>query len=93
VQDGKDGFIGRNGNIIIEPQYAEASSFSEDLAIVRFADDEAGVIDVDGNVVARLKGKDILINPFNNGLAMVVIDNVKVGYINTSGDYVREPVE
>jgi hypothetical protein len=40
-----------------------------------------------------LKGKDILINPFTNGLAMVVIDNVKVGYINTSGDYVREPVE
>ena len=93
VQDDKNGFIDRNGKIIIESRYAEASSFSEDLAIVRFGADEAGIIDLDGNVVARLKGKDIIVNPFTKGLAMVLIDYVEVGYINTSGNYVREPVE
>lgn len=47
---GKWGFVNLNGEIIIEPQFADAGSFSNGLAAVKL-DDLWGYIDLTGNLV------------------------------------------
>lgn len=55
--DGKWGFVDVDGNVVIEPQYEEARSFSNGYAAVRYAG-EWGYIDSNGNVVIDTQFED-----------------------------------
>ena len=50
VQDGKWGYIDRTGNVIIAPQFQQASEFSEGVAAVNI-DGKWGYIDQKGQIV------------------------------------------
>jgi outer membrane protein assembly factor BamB len=86
-QYGKWGYINKKGDIVIEPQFDEADTFSEGSAPVRIGG-KWGYINQTGIVV---------INPiydeaggFFEGLAAVKIDDYW-GYINQRGGYVIKP--
>ena len=74
-QDGLWGFKDASGNIVIEPQYHVATSFSEGLAFVRLPDgeDKTGFIDVEGNLVIPLPGVILFGSGFSEGLATIVV--------------------
>ena len=77
-------FIDQSGNVVIEPQYESASSFSEGLAAVE-KDQKIGYINKDGEVVIDFKyatGES-----FSEGLA-AVREGEKLGYINKDGEVV-----
>ncbi len=69
-QDGKWGFIDKNGNYAIPNIYSEAKDFSEGLAFVK-KNDLWGAIDNTGKVVIPFQYENILGGSFHNGLAMV----------------------
>lgn len=84
----KFGYINEQGKIVIPMQYNQAASFSEGLALVRVDDKEGhsqySYIDKAGNPVMILP-KDISARSFSEGLAVVVNDQQKFGFIDHSG--------
>jgi hypothetical protein len=86
--EGKYGFIGNNGKIIIEPVFDQARSFSEGLAAVR-VEKKWGYVNQDGDVV-RKPNFDNYPGDFHDGLAYVVLDG-KYGYIDKQGIMVIKP--
>lgn len=78
-------YINREGEIIINPQFAEASSFSEGLALVRASGDDAkfGFIDEEGKYKINANYKDATI--FREGIAWVVADNAPPVAIDKEG--------
>jgi len=85
----KYGYIKKNGEIIVDPIYDKAASFSEGLAVVT-KDEQAGFIDITGKVVIPIQFKDEVGN-FKYGLAKVELDN-KYGFIDKSGEITVEPI-
>lgn len=81
------GFIDNEGFVVIEPQFYDASYYSEGLAAVDIAG-KWGYIDVNGNMIIEPQFDDAWV--FSEGLAPVIIDG-KWGYINSSGNIVIEP--
>lgn len=55
--DGKWGFADASGEVVIEPEYEDARSFSNGLAAVRYAG-KWGFIDLDGNMVIDTQFED-----------------------------------
>lgn len=100
-REGKWGYIDKNGNVIIKPQFPEAWRFSEGLAVIepQFTDAKIfseglaavsldglyGFIDKEGNVVVDIIYEEV--RDFNEGLAGVKL-NGKWGYVNKSGEVV-----
>lgn len=80
--EGKKGYIDKNGETVIEPQFSSANLFSEGLALVR-TDSGYGYIDKRGEFVIKPDFKHAL--PFSNGLAGVVVENMVPSYINHKG--------
>jgi WG containing repeat len=75
---GKYGYIDRSGKMVIPPQFKEAGSFSEGLAIIRLNDKEWGYIDTSGKLV--INGEEFgLAREFSEGLAAVTGKNDKYG--------------
>lgn len=73
---GKDyrwGYIDREGNMVIEPQYHAAWNFHEGLAAVK-VDWARGYIDREGKYVVELKYQ--YAGPFRDGKAKVMLDDV-----------------
>lgn len=87
AQDGKWGFIDKNGKIIIAPQFDNADSFSEGLAEVE-QNGKSGYIDKGGNIVIPIQFDNAC--PFFEGLASVSI-NGKWGSIDKTGKIVITP--
>lgn len=90
-QNGKYGYIDRNGKIVIKPQYEYAGSFSEGLAFV-YINGKLGYI----NRYGELAINNIFNDGFNfkEGLAAVEIerDNNSIwGFINKTGEFVIQP--
>ena len=83
-ENGKIGFIDKNGNEVVPCKYDYAYSFSEGLALVRL-DGKWGFIDKSGNVVVPCKYDDAW--NFSEGLAPVKLDG-KIGFIDKSGNEV-----
>ena len=68
----KWGYIDRNANIVIEPQFDDTGRFSDGLANVRI-EDECGYIDPSGKIVIGLQFEAAF--DFTEGLAAVYVVN------------------
>jgi hypothetical protein len=91
--NGKWGFIDGSGQLVIPPQWDDATNFSEGLATV-WSGGKAAVIDCEGHVVIATGYDDI--SPFHEGLASVEKNVGKDkdslwGFINRSGVEVIRP--
>ena len=87
------GFLYECGNVVIQPGFSDAHSFSEGLAAVELEDSNLGYIDTAGNTVIKTKeAAGTAMNPmfpgepdcnFHDGIAMI-----PGGYIDKSGNRV-----
>jgi len=86
VKSGKNyQYIDREGNIIINPQFKEATVFSDGMALIKTSGDEPkfGYIKEDGKIsLSNYKEATI----FSEGLAWVVSENAAPVAINSSGE-------
>lgn len=96
---GKYGYIDKTGQILISPQYSQASSFSEGLAHVavggKWAEDllvgeKWGYIDNTGRLVIPAKYEYDDHTDFSEGLALAKVGK-KYGYIDKTGKVVISP--
>ena len=86
AEDGKWGFIDKEGNWVIQPDFDYALSFSEKLAGVKDAKSRKyGFIDDEGNWVIEAKFEDI--GSFKDGIAPAKLDG-KYGFIDKEGNWV-----
>src|SRR5690242_7805177 len=84
--NGKYGFIERDGKLVLKPEYAGATRFSEGLAAVQLKTaGRVGFIDESGKVVIPPQFE--LAEPFAEGLSGVMKDH-KWGYIDTTGKWI-----
>lgn len=83
------GYIDQSGKMIISPQFEEAFTFNEGLALVRTTDDKYGFINEKGEYKIPAVYKDAA--GFSEGLANVVKENQKVEYIGKDGKTVFTP--
>ena len=87
------GYINKNGDVVIDPQFHSASDFHEGLAHVsigkypQFADE--CFINTAGEYVLRFDFSHHF-GSFSEGLASVEVDD-KRGFINKKGEFVIEP--
>ncbi len=77
-QNGKWGFLDKNGKEVIPLIYDEACSFMEELSLVKKSG-KCGFIDIMGNIVISLEYEDA--SPFSEGLAAAKKKG-KVGFID-----------
>lgn len=78
------GYIDKDGNIKINPQFSRANPFIEGIALVQSTDGKYGFIGEDGKYIINAQFKDA--TDFSNGLALTVKENGKLEYINTKGE-------
>ena len=83
----KWGYMNKDGNVVIQPQFDQAASFAEGLARVCI-DGRWGFIDQSGDIVIQPQFESVA--SFSDGLARFLADGV-YGYINHSGRVVIEP--
>lgn len=88
--DGKDGFIDREGNIVIEPTFEKAYPFTDGLAAIQ-SQGVWGFIDTTGRLV--IEPQFISVGLFSEGLATFKDKRYsdKKGYINKLGKVAIEP--
>jgi hypothetical protein len=87
VRNGKEyQYINRKGEIVINPQFAQASVFREGLALVQLSGNEPkwGFIDENGKYVINARYKSATV--FSEGLAWVVNPNEAPAAIDTKGE-------
>jgi len=92
--NGKWGYIDTLGNMVIQPQYDMAYSFYENITSVKEGE-KWGFINKKGELV--IKSKYDYAYPFFHGVANIGIGEDfrtrKWGYIDTLGEYIRNPLE
>ncbi len=88
------GYINKDGEWIIEPQFAIADPFCEGYAVAKLPDKG----NFDGYCILDNTGEKIICDDygiysnFSSGLAVALdTETYKVGYINTDGEWVIEP--
>jgi hypothetical protein len=87
--DGKWGYVDKQCKLVIKPQFAGASRFSEGLAAVQMVKaGRVGLIDEKGAVVVPPQFD--LVDPFSEGYAAVFI-NHKWGFIDRTGKIAIPP--
>lgn len=86
--DGQWGYIDASGDLVIEPRFDRAWTFSDGLALVQVGD-RFGYVYPDGQFAVEPRFHDALF--FSEGLAPVQIDNGNWGYIDARGEFVVEP--
>jgi hypothetical protein len=87
VKNGKEyQYIDKEGKIIINPQFSEASAFRDGIALVRTSGEKAkwGYIDEDGKYMIAANYIDATV--FSEGLAWVVAENGAPTAINPNGE-------
>lgn len=89
MKDFKYGFINSKGEVVIEPIYSDAHSFSQGLAAVE-GEDGWMYINTEGKTV--IPGPFLMASDFSNGVAKVLTGSEKNGVINTDGKYICEPI-
>src|SRR6185369_4858024 len=86
---GKYGYIDKTGKMVIKPDFAGASRFSEGLAAVQPRQgSKVGFIDETGKPVIPLEFD--LADPFSEGRAAIMINQLW-GYIDKTGKIVVPP--
>lgn len=91
VQTGeKWGYVNKSGKYIINPQFAEATTFENGLAVVQSMDGKYGFIDKKGKFVINPQFDNA--EQFHDGLALIETDG-KFGFINKKGKYVIGPID
>ena len=80
----KWGYIDKDGNYLINPQFTNADYFREGLALVESADGKMGFINTNGEYVISPQYKRA--TPFSCGLAFVVSEGGHPTCIDKSGD-------
>lgn len=86
--ENKYGYINSSGQIIILPQFEDASNFSEGLARIKI-EGKYGFINQFGNIVIKPQFDEVGL--FNNGRAKFKIGN-KYGFINRKGKIIINPI-
>jgi hypothetical protein len=86
--DMKWGFINKEGNIVINPQFLDTRSFSNGMCAIANADKKWGFINEKGELVINYQFDDA--RDMMNGYAIVFTGN-KAGVINSEGKYVINP--
>ncbi len=93
--NGRWGYMNAQGEVIVEPEYVEADTFSDGLALVRKspgADGQYGYIDQNGNVV--IPCSYYMAYPFHSGAALVSLathtDEDRWTYIDKNGNRLFE---
>ena len=89
LEKDKYGYFDLEGKIAINPQFAEASAFREDLALVKLSNENGedgkwGYIDSKGKMVINATYKSATV--FQEGLAWVVSENSSPTAIDKSGE-------
>ncbi len=79
-------FINKDGNVVIDSDYTDASNFSEGFAAVK-KDGKWGFIDKDGKKIGEFEYDGV--QPFHDGLALVSKDGAK-GFIDKDGKKLGE---
>ena len=83
----KIGFVNKNGQVVIEPQFSHANDFINELAYVEYGSGSNGFININGKMVIDLDG--LKCEPFFNGLAKVT-NGGSWGYIDSFGQVIWE---
>ena len=83
------GYIDKNGEEVIAPQFIEAGEFSEGLAPVKTQNEKWCYINEQGEIVMEFENT-MKLGSFSNGLAWIVNEQREYGYINTDGEMVIE---
>jgi hypothetical protein len=86
VQKEKFGYFDLEGKIVINPQFAFATAFREDIALVKTIGEKGkwGYIDKGGKFVINASYKDATV--FQEGIAWVVSDNAAPSAIDKNGE-------
>jgi len=87
-QDGRYGWCDNNGNITINPQFAEAFPFKGSKVAAVLSGGSYGYINKSGKIV--INPQFDLAYPFNGKIAMVSLGG-NIGFINTEGKFVINP--
>lgn len=97
LEDGKKGYLDKNGKVAIKATYDRAEDFSEGLAVVGVNDEEKNemrysVIDKKGETVFKIKDEQSPSDGFANGY-LIVRDNERDVLYNTKGEVTRFPAK
>ena len=86
LQKEKYGYFDLDGKIIINPQFAYATAFREDIALVKTTGDKGkwGYIDKSGKFIINATYKEATV--FQEGLAWVVLENGAPSVIDKNGE-------
>jgi hypothetical protein len=87
-QNAKFGYINTKGDIVIQPQFAQAWFFSEELAVACLEHNKCGYIDQEGKFVINPQFESAF--RFSEGLAAVVVGK-KLGFVDKTGKYAINP--
>jgi hypothetical protein len=82
------GYVDREGNIVIKPQFQSGKGFSEGLAAVENNENEWGFIDSSGKVMIPFQFG--FASSFSSGLALVLIKD-RYGYVDHTGKLSIQP--
>ncbi|MBS1580551.1 MAG: WG repeat-containing protein [Bacteroidetes bacterium] len=77
------GYVDKDGKFIINPQFKQAFTFTDDIALIQNTEGKFGFIDATGKIVVTAAYKDA--TGFSDGLAAVVKENQKIEYIDKTG--------
>lgn len=89
IKDNKCGYINKKGEIVIEPQYSNASTFFNGIAWVKDEKENEFLIDTEGKIVLNLTEKNLKCSSYSDGI-LAVSDNGKHYYINSKGEKISE---
>ena len=86
AQKDKYGYFDLEGKIVINPQFAYATAFREDVALVKTTGDKGkwGYIDKSGKFIINATYKDATV--FQDGLAWVILENGAPSAIDKNGE-------
>ena len=93
----RTGYINKQGEFVIQPQFGGAFPFKEGMALIKNgAKEKYGYIDKSGRIVVPVQFHNAF--DFSEGLAMVTVEMDeekrinKLGFIDKSGNFVVKPI-
>ena len=88
TKEDKIGFVNKQGEIVINPQFEDFEPFSEGLAAVCDKNNKWGFVDTKGNLTINYQFEEVA--SFHEGFA-VFQQGDKYGYIDKNGQYIINP--
>jgi hypothetical protein len=85
--NGKYGYINQTGAVMIPATLHTGLEFGENIAIVMPAPNTGEIMDASGKILGQLP-QCKYVGPFSEGVAAIMQDERRWGYINTSGEIV-----